>query len=89
MSSAIALLVLLALCGPVGAGNPTAAAQSRQATQSLAIDTASRTAAAASQTATAAQNTANQALSAAQASQQCCDATNEKIDRMFQKSMSK
>jgi hypothetical protein len=31
----------------------------------------------------------NQALQAAQASQACCDATNEKIDRMFKKSVSK
>ncbi|MEY3136937.1 MAG: hypothetical protein RL580_669, partial [Pseudomonadota bacterium] len=36
-----------------------------------------------------AQSTANQALAAAQASQSCCDATNEKIDRMFKRSISK
>ncbi|MBC8028469.1 MAG: hypothetical protein H7Y89_20950, partial [Steroidobacteraceae bacterium] len=28
-------------------------------------------------------------LAAAQASQSCCDATNEKIDRMFRRSISK
>jgi hypothetical protein len=39
--------------------------------------------------AAAAQSTANQALQAAQASQACCDATNEKMTRMFQKSVSK
>jgi uncharacterized protein YoxC len=54
-----------------------------------AADGASRSAASAAQAAQGAQNTANQALSAAQASQQCCDSTNEKIDRMFQKSMAK
>ena len=36
-----------------------------------------------------AQSAANQALQAAQASQACCDATNEKIDRVFKKSVSK
>jgi murein lipoprotein len=50
---------------------------------------ASSAAAAASQSASGAQSTANQALSAAQASQSCCDSTNEKIDRMFKKSVSK
>ena len=39
----------------------------------------------ASQAVQAAQSTANQALAAAHASQSCCDATNEKIDRMFAK----
>ncbi len=37
----------------------------------------------------AAQSTANQALQAAQGAQACCDATNEKIDRAFKKSMGK
>ncbi len=41
------------------------------------------------QMASAAQSTANQALNAANQSQACCDATNEKIDRMFQRSQSK
>jgi murein lipoprotein len=44
---------------------------------------------AATQTANAAQSTANQALSAAQGAQGCCDATNEKIDRMFRKGLEK
>jgi outer membrane murein-binding lipoprotein Lpp len=44
---------------------------------------------AARQAASGAQSTANQALAAAQASQSCCDATNEKIDRMFRRSVSK
>jgi outer membrane murein-binding lipoprotein Lpp len=59
-------------------------------------DAASRAASAAQSTATqaasaasSAQSTANQALSAAQAAQASCDATNEKIDRMFKKSVSK
>jgi len=36
-----------------------------------------------------AQSTADQALTASQAGQSCCDATNEKIDRMFKQSMLK
>lgn len=47
------------------------------------------TADSASSAAQGAQSTANQALAAAQASQACCDATNEKVDRMFRRSISK
>jgi murein lipoprotein len=50
-----------------------------------AADAAAKAAAAAA----AAQNTANQALAAAQAAQAGVDATNEKIDRMFKRSVSK
>ncbi len=52
-------------------------------------DDASRAAASAQQAATSAQNTANQALSAAQAAQTCCTENRERMDRMFEKSMSK
>ena len=57
------------------------AAQAASAAQSSASQ--------ASQAAAAAQSTANQALSAAQAAQSSIDATNEKINRMFKKSVSK
>jgi len=52
-------------------------------------DQANSAAASAGQAASGAQSTANQALAAAHASQSCCDATNEKIDRMFKRSVSK
>jgi murein lipoprotein len=52
-------------------------------------DQANAAAQSASQAASGAQSTANQALAAAHASQSCCDATNEKIDRMFKRSVSK
>jgi hypothetical protein len=52
-------------------------------------DQANSAAQAANQAASGAQSTANQALAASQASQSCCDATNEKIDRMFRRSVSK
>jgi len=48
-----------------------------------ALDGATRTAQAAQASAKQAQATADSAATAAQASQQCCTATNEKIDRMF------
>lgn len=54
-----------------------------------AADSAASSAQSARSAADSAQSAANQALSAAQASQACCDATNEKIDRMFKKSVSK
>jgi outer membrane murein-binding lipoprotein Lpp len=53
------------------------------------VSSASSAASSAQQSAQAASSKADQALSAAQASQQCCDTTNEKIDRVFKKSMSK
>ncbi len=50
---------------------------------------ASSQAQAANTAAAGAQSTANQALAAAQAAQAAVDATNEKIDRMFKRSISK
>ena len=54
-----------------------------------AANAAQRTATQAQQTATAAQSTANQALQAAQAAQACCDATNQRVDRMFEQTQRK
>jgi len=70
----------------------TAAAKSAQADAAAAKSAADAAAAAASSAgsaASSAQSTANQALQAAQAAQSCCDATNEKIDRAFKRSMGK
>ena len=47
-------------------------------------DSAQRTANDARQMASGAQSTANQALSAAQDAQACCDATNQRIDRLME-----
>jgi methyl-accepting chemotaxis protein len=52
-------------------------------------DSAQRTANEARQLASGAQSTANQALSAAQDAQACCDATNQRIDRMMEDMASK
>ena len=54
-----------------------------------AANAASNAAAAAQQAANAAQSTANEAKQAGADNAACCTATNEKIDRMFKKSMSK
>ena len=50
---------------------------------------AARAADRASQQAASAASTANQALSAANSAQSCCDANTERLERMFQRSMSK
>jgi cell division septum initiation protein DivIVA len=52
-------------------------------------DAASASASEAKQVASGAQSAANQALNAANQAQSCCDATNEKIDRMFKRSQAK
>ena len=54
-----------------------------------AANAAQRTATQAQTAASGAQSTANQALQAAQAAQACCDATNQRLDRMFEQSQSK
>jgi hypothetical protein len=54
-----------------------------------AANAAQRTATQAQQAASGAQSTANQALQAAQAAQACCDATNQRVDRMFEQSQAK
>ncbi len=63
--------------------------QSDVASARSAADQANGTANQAMQAAQSAQSTANQALAAAQACQSGLDATNEKIDRMFKRSVSK
>lgn len=63
--------------------------ESQIAAAKSAADAANGAASSAAQAASAAQNTANQAASAAQASQTCCTETNEKIERMFRRSISK
>ncbi len=59
-----------------------------EAAQSAAND-AQRVANEARQLAQGAQSAANQALSAAQDAQACCDATNQRIDRMFEEEVGK
>ena len=78
------------LIAKVDAANATAKqAQADAAAAKASADAAAAAASSAGTAASSAQSTANQALQAAQASQACCDATNEKIDRAFKKSMGK
>jgi hypothetical protein len=63
--------------------------QSDTQSAKASADQAASSAQSAQQAASGAQSTANQALAAAQASQSAVDATNEKIDRMFKRSVSK
>ena len=65
------------------------AAQQEAAAAKSAADAANAKADEARQMASGAQSTANQALNAANQAQASSDATNEKIDRMFQRSQSK
>ena len=90
-----ALIMMLGLSGCA----TTEAVERAQATadeaKSLAQQAAADAAAAKSDGADAkrmaanAQNTANSAAQAAAGAQSCCDANAEKLERMFQKSMSK
>jgi len=89
-------LVILITAGCSGAQSQTDALNARVdalsadvARAQSAADAAGATASEARQMSSGAQSTANQALNAANQSQACCDATNEKIDRMFQKGMAK
>jgi hypothetical protein len=66
-----------------------AAAQATANAASASANAASNSAAAAKVAADNAQSTANQALQTAQTAQTGVDATNEKMDRMFKKTVSK
>ena len=64
-------------------------AAAHQASDDAKFKSAADASASAARAAAAAQSTANQALAAAKAAQSGVDATNEKIDRMFKRSVSK
>lgn len=64
------------------AARDAAAAKSAADAARAAADSAARAAA-------NAQSTADRALSAANSAQSCCDANRDRLERMFQKSMSK
>jgi hypothetical protein len=82
-------VLLVAGCAhPVSLDDLNAVRTTAQAAQTAAND-AQRVANEARQLAQGAQSTANSALSAAQAAQACCDATNQRIDRMFEEEVGK
>ncbi|HJP03641.1 MAG TPA: Lpp/OprI family alanine-zipper lipoprotein [Gammaproteobacteria bacterium] len=85
-ASAIAMIVVLA-SGCTSVENRLDQLETKVGLLEQEVATAN--AAAAQQSAEAAQATADEALAAAAENAACCDATNEKIDRMFQRSQSK
>jgi len=93
--SAVALAVVISTgCASMQRENDALNARVDQLASDLAnaqsaADAAGASASEARQMASGAQSPANQALNAANQAQACCDATNEKIDRMFQRGMSK
>ena len=81
--------LLVAGCAhPVSVDDLNAVRATAEAAQSAAND-AQRVANEARQLAQGAQSTANQALREAQDAQACCDATNQRLDRMFEQTQSK
>jgi murein lipoprotein len=83
-----ATLVIATGCATISTDDLAAVRAIAESAQSTAND-AERQAGEARQMASGAQSTANQALSAANAAQACCDATNERVDRMFEASQTK
>ncbi|MBH98075.1 MAG: hypothetical protein CMM56_06430 [Rhodospirillaceae bacterium] len=83
-----AILVIATGCATISADDLAAVRSVAESAQSAAND-AARQAGEARQMASGAQSTANQALTAANAAQACCDATNERVDRMFEASQTK
>lgn len=92
-ASALALFVALAAgCATTGMDDVKSTADraaSDAAAAASAAEAARASADRAAQAASAAQRTADQALAAATEAQACCKANTEKMERMFQKSMSK
>lgn len=89
LAALIGGVVLEAGCvHPVSVDDLNAVRSTAEAAQSAAND-AQRVANEARQLAQGAQSAANQALSAAQDAQACCDATNQRIDRMFEEEVGK
>jgi F0F1-type ATP synthase epsilon subunit len=83
-----AIVTVMTGCASVTPEQLDAVKATAEAAQNAAT-AAQRTATQAQQAAQGAQSTANQALQAAQAAQACCDATNQRLDRMFEQSQKK
>jgi chemotaxis regulatin CheY-phosphate phosphatase CheZ len=69
--------------------NKSTRISSDEASLKSAVDNSAQAASRAMSAAEQAQNRADAAATAAQGGQQSCDAVNDKIDRMFRKSLSK
>ena len=84
----VAGFALVTGCASITREELDAVRATAEASQNTA-NAAQRTANEARQLASGAQSTANQALSAAQDAQACCDATNQRIDRLMEDVVSK
>lgn len=93
VAAAVLVLGTAAGCTNTELLNEVSAKADAAAADAAAAKTAAEAARAAadraSQQAASAASTANQALSAANSAQSCCDANTERLERMFQRSMSK
>ena len=89
LSALFAVITIAAGCAAQVTEEDLNAVRSIAENAQSAANDAQRQAGEARQMASGAQSTANQALSAANAAQACCDATNERVDRMFEQSLSK
>lgn len=92
VGAAVLVLGLASGCATtdVDAVRATAEAAARDAAAAKSAADAARAAAdSAARAAASAQSTADRALSAANEAQSCCDANRDRLERMFQKSMSK
>ena len=83
VAAVVAGIAIMTGCASVTTEQLDQVRSAAQAAQTAA-DNAQRAANEARQMASGAQTTANQALQAANAAQACCDATNQKVDRMFE-----
>ena len=89
LSRTLKVTTLAALIGlTAGCANNSELTKSVEAAKAAA-ESAQQTAEAAKSAADRAQQTADQALQSAGEANACCQQTNEKIDRMFKKSMEK
>jgi hypothetical protein len=81
-------IALVTGCAAITTEQLDAVRATAEAAQNAANE-AQRIANEARQAASGAQSTANNALSAAQDAQACCDATNQRLDRMFEQQQQK
>jgi hypothetical protein len=88
LGTIISAFVFLTACATLSQEDLDAVRAVAEGAQSTA-DNAARQAAEARQMASGAQSAANEALSAANAAQACCDATNQRLDRMFEAGQAK
>ena len=93
VGAAVLILGLASGCANTTALDEVRATAEQAAADAAAAKTAAEAARAAadraSQQASSAQSAASQALQTANSAQSCCDANTERLERMFQKSMSK